>query len=144
MENFATYLPALNALGLISVAVAIFYNQYNSGAKQVSNEVISNYKLLDEQKTKQIADLQKQILAIQEAMRASENRFVERIAKLEGQLREKNHQVESLNQILANRNPELEKLLAEIRDFMQNIYSQNQHQTSILEEAQNRNQVITS
>jgi uncharacterized coiled-coil protein SlyX len=140
--TFTELLPIINssiiAIGGLTVVVIYIYSNKNN----VSSTVISNYKTLDEQKTQQISELQKAIEEIKANMRATEKGFIERIAKLEGQLKEKNNQIEALNQILANRNPELEKVLAEIRDFMKDIKNQNEHQTSILEESQKRNEVI--
>jgi hypothetical protein len=135
--NITSILPYLNSLGLLGLAAAIFYTQFSTGARQVNSEVLANYKALDEQKTQQISNYEKDIAEIKNAMRTMEKDFIERIAKMEGQLKEKNSQIDSLNVILANRNPDLEKILGEIRDFMKDIHFANLHQTEILD-----NQVV--
>jgi hypothetical protein len=142
MGSISQYLPIINVLGFIALGTAIFYTQFKSGAKQVSSEVITNYKALDDQKTQQIEALKQDVEEIRANMRSSEKGFIERIAKLEGQLKEKDNQLKMVHQILANRNPELEQVLGEIRDFMQSIDLQNQHQTKILERGQIRDENI--
>jgi hypothetical protein len=140
--GFQEYLPLVNstviAIGGIAVVVIYIYNNKSN----VSSTVIDNYKTLDEQKTQQIESLQKAVEEIKATMRANEKTFLEKIYKLEGQLKEKDNQIKSLNQILSNRNPELEKVLSEIKHFMSNIYDQNRHQTSLLENNKVRNQEI--
>jgi uncharacterized coiled-coil protein SlyX len=138
MENFSQYLPIINVFGFIALGVAVWYTQFKTGSNQISGEVITNYKALDEQKNNQLNSLQKDIEEIKATMRAMEKGFIERIAKLEGQLKEKNNQIDSLNLILANRNPELETVLSEIRDFMKELRDTNVYQTNILERGQIR------
>jgi uncharacterized coiled-coil protein SlyX len=138
MSDFKEYLPIINVFGFIALGVAVWYTQFKTGSNQISGEVITNYKALDEQKNNQLNSLQKDIEEIKATMRAMEKGFIERIAKLEGQLKEKNNQIDSLNLILANRNPELETVLAEIRDFMKELRDTNVYQTNILERGQIR------
>ncbi len=142
MGNFSQYLPAINSIviavgGIAVVLIYIFYNRNN-----VSSTIIDNYKTLDDQKTEQIKVLSQAIEEIKASMRTTKEAFIERIAKLEGQLKEKNNQIDSLNQILANRNPELENVLGEIRDYMASLDKKQQHQISILERSQVRDDNI--
>src|SRR5688572_5572467 len=121
--------PIINTIGFTVLAVAIWYTQFKTGSSKVSSEVMGNYERLDEQKTQRIKDLEQAVEEIKATMRLTEKTFIERIAKLEGQLKEKNNQLDAVNKILANRNPELEQVLNEIKDFMAGIHKQNIHQT---------------
>lgn len=142
MGNISQYLPLINSTviavgGIAVVLIYIFYNRNN-----VSSTIISNYKTLDDQKTEQIKGLSQAIEEIKATMRAIEKGFIERIAKLEGQLKEKDTQVKNLNEILANRNPDLESLLLEIKNFMKSLVDSSLYQTSILERSQSRSNMI--
>lgn len=140
--DISNFIPIINTIGFVVLAAAIWFAQWRSGSKEISSEVRENYKTLDEQKSLQLEELKKAIEEIKASMRATEKGFIERIAKLEGQLKEKNNQIDSLNRILANRNPELETVLGEIRDFMKELRETNVHQTNILERGQIRDKVI--
>ncbi len=144
MENLSQYLPLINSIvialgGITVVLIYIFSNRNN-----VSKTVIDNYKTLDDQKTRQIEDLKKDVQEIKATMRVIEKGFIERISKLEGQLKEKDNQIRTLNEILSNRNPELEKILGEIHEFMKQLVKSNSHQTEMMESSQNRNDRIDS
>jgi hypothetical protein len=138
LKEYTTLISSIIiALGAISTALIYVLSNKNN----VSSTVIDNYKTLDAQKTQQIKDLNTAVEEIKATMRATEKGFIERIAKLEGQLKEKDNQIVALNKLLVER-PELETVLGDIKDFMAGIYAQNQHQTKILERSQTRNEGI--
>ncbi len=142
MESFSQYLPLINSLVIAIGGVAVVLIYIFSNRNNISNTVIDNYKTLDDQKTRQIEDLKKAVEEIKATMRAIEKNFIERIAKLEGQLKEKDRQIRDLNEILSNRNPKLEKILEEIHKFMKELRDSNSHQTNMIENSQNRNDRI--
>lgn len=132
--------PFLNTVGLIVLAAAIVFNNWRTGSKQVSSEVISNYNVLDIQQKEQIAEKdrqivqsQKDIAEIKTAMGRMKEEFANELGKLQGQLTSKDKQIADLQSTILNRNPELEKLLTDIRNFMKEIRDSNTHQTQILE-----------
>ena len=129
--------PFITAAGFVVLAAAIWWSQWRSGAKQVGAEVIANYERLDRQQKDQIDAYKRDIEEIKASMRQTEKSFIEKIAKLEGAVGEKDRQLEILNKVLANRNPELEKILAEIRDFMRQLALKNDEQTDMLKQATN-------
>lgn len=127
--------PFINTAGVVFLAVAIFFTQWRAGSKQVSAEVMDNYEKL-------VSQLRDELTTVKTEMVNMEKGLIAKIAKLEGALEEKERQLATMAEILANRNPELEKVLAEIRDFMRNLADANRHQTQILEAGQSRDKAI--
>jgi chromosome segregation ATPase len=125
----AAYLPT------VVIILAIVFTNWRTGAKQVSTEVLANYEKLDKQQKEQIDAYKKDIAEIRATMRATEMTFIEKISKLEGQLSEKDKRVKDLELIVTNRNPDLEKILSDIRDFMKRLSETNTKQTRMLETA---------
>lgn len=139
----------ISTFGVIAVAGFLVWKEYRSGNSTLNSQVVANYKQLDEQQKDQIAQkdaainqYQKDMAEIKQAMGTMKEGFAKEIGKLQGELKAKDEQIALLQQTVLNRNPELEKLLTEIRDFMENIYKQNQHQTTMLEKGQVRNEKI--
>jgi len=116
--------------------------EWRSGAKQLSAEVLHNYETLVKQQKDQILHYEQEFGKLKSEMANMEKGLIAKLGKLEGQLQEKDKQLQTLSEILANRNPELEKVLAEIRDFMKELNDTNMHQTKILEASQKRDKGI--
>lgn len=139
----------ISSFGVIAVAVYLVYKEYKSGNTNINSQVVNNYKVLDEQQKEKIseqeqaiAQYQKDFHDVKQAMSKMKEEFANEIGKLQGQITAKDKHISDLQATILNRNPELENLLREIRDFMENIYNQNMHQTTILEKGQDRNQKI--
>ena len=139
----------ISAVTLIGVAAAVLYTTFKREDKGVSAEVISNYEKLDQQQKDQIAKYEHDHGALKTQMENMEKGLIAKIAKLEGQLQEKNRQLdqqnrllEEKNAIIANRNPELETVLGEIRDFMKQLNETNKLQTAMLKKGQTRDDKI--
>lgn len=151
--NFDDIIKIMTAFSPLAVVVYLAIREWKSGSKATNKEVIDNFELLTQQlkdkldekeKThkEDLARYERQVTELKTEMQNMEKGLIAKIAKLEGVIAEKDKQLKIANEILANRSPELEKLLAEIRDFMSNIYDQNMHQTSLLETSQTRDQTI--
>jgi len=123
----------------ILVAVLLGYREYKSGSNKISAEVITNYATLDRQQKEYIERCDNNLIGATATMNSMKIEFTDRIANLEGVVGEKDKQLKNLTEILANRNPELEKVLVKIKDFMENIYNANVSQSLILESQQRRN-----
>jgi hypothetical protein len=136
---FIEYAPLINTAGLIVLAFAMVFTQWKAGAAKVSTEVIANYAALDKQQKEQISHYEQEFGKLKAEMANMEKGLIAKISKLEGALGEKENQLKMLNEILANRNPELEKVLTEIRDFMKQLTLKNDAQTAMLENAVQKN-----
>ncbi len=136
-------------LGFLAVTLYLVWKEYRSGNNAINTQVVANYNALDKQQKEKIteqetaiAQYQKDMAEIKSAMNKMKEDFARETGRLQGQITAKDLHITQLQQTILNRNPELEKLLSEIRDFMENIYSQNKHQTTMLEAGQLRNKNI--
>lgn len=100
-------------IGSYIVAFLLLVDKFFNGAGKIRKEVIETYKERNEQLEGQLKGLQEQI-----------TQHSKEIAKLSGILEEKDKVILSLNQTIQNRNPELEKTLRSINDFLERIYKQ--------------------
>lgn len=139
----------ISTFGVIAVAAFLVYKEYRSGNSSINAQVVANYKTLDEQQKSKIksqeeaiAKYQADFAEVKTAMSKMKEDFANQIGQLQGEIASKDKHIAELTQTILNRNPELEVLLKEIRDFMKNIYDQNKYQTGILEEAKLRNDGI--
>ncbi len=153
MEQLLPYIKGIAAFissfGVVAVAAYLIYKEYRSGATTLNGQVIANYKALDEQQKRQLAEkdaailqYQKDVAEIKAAMQKMRQEFANDVGKLQGELKAKDEQIKLLQATILDKNPEMVKLLEEIRNFMENIYTQNQHQTNMLERGQTRNEKI--
>ncbi len=117
----------------ILLIIFLAFREWRSGSKKISDEVITNYATLDKQQKDNIQECRDNLVGATKAMHELENRFTGRIANLEGKVAEKENQLRILTQVLANRNPELETVLADIRNLMKNINDINSNRVNILE-----------
>lgn len=136
----------ISTFGVIAVALFLVYKEHRSGNTTLNGQVLANYKTLDAQQKEKIkeqadaiAQYQRDMTEIKVSMSKMKEDFANQIGQLQGEIASKDKHINELTQTILNRNPELEELLKEIRDFMENIYTQNTYQTGILEEARNRN-----
>lgn len=109
------------AIGTIAIAGFLAIKELRAGSKKITSEVITNYEILDKQQKDNIQECRANLVGATKSMHELELRTNERIATLEGVVGEKDKQLQTLNQIVSNRNPELEKILEDIRDFMKNM-----------------------
>lgn len=107
----STFVPIL---AIIYLAV----KDAKSGTREITSRVIENYKTLDQQQRDNIQECRNNLVGATKAMHELELRMSEKIAKLDGTISEKDKQLKLMTDILANRNPELEIVLKEIRDFI--------------------------
>lgn len=139
----------ISTFGVIAVAAFLVYKEYRSGTSSINSQVVANFKVLDEQQKAKIKDqeaaiiqYQKDFAEVKAAMGKMKEDFANQIGQLQGEIASKDKHIAELTKTILNRNPELEELLQEIRDFMENIYKQNTYQTGILEAGQKRNESI--
>jgi D-ribose pyranose/furanose isomerase RbsD len=125
------YLTVINSVAVLAGAVAVIILQYKSRKRDVSNEVISNYEKLERQLKEQREDLQKQ-LNTQATKHASE---IAELHKLIGEkdaiIRMQETIIRDQKETIANRNPDLEMVLTEIKDFMRTIHDALQENREI-------------
>lgn len=120
MKNLLDYLPLINILGFAILAIATFYYNARSGKSKIGDEVLSLYE-------KNIDALKEDVSRSRDANHDVKNQMTTltlRLGQLEGQLKEKDLRITELMAIIENRNPELENILREIRDFMKMIHKQ--------------------
>lgn len=132
----------ISTASIVFVALVLGIKEWKSGSGKISNQVIANYEALDKQQKEIIAEKDKQILAFRDEMHALDKSFTERIAKLEGIVQEKNKQLENFTKILANRSPELENVLSDVKEFMRVLTESTLFQNKILKKQQERDEII--
>jgi len=140
--DFSQYIPIISAGATLSLVVLLAIKEWRSGSGKISAEVITNYKNLDDQQKAIIEEYKISLATATTTIQQMDMRFAEKVAKFEGIILAKDKQIEDLSKILSNRNPELEKVLSDIRNFMQQIIQTNLAQTKMLEGQQKRNQAI--
>lgn len=130
----------ISTFGVIIVALFLVWKEYRSGNTGLNSQVIANYTALDKQQKEKIAErdaailqYQKDMAQIKSDMGKMKEDFAKQMGILQGQITAKDQHISDLQNTILNRNPELEDLLKEIRDFMENIHTLNTHQTDILE-----------
>jgi len=129
----------ISPIGTIIVITFLAWKEYRSGTKMISSEVITNYEALDKQQKSIIAEQEKKF---NEEMHRIELSFTEKIAHLEGVVREKDTQLKTLTEILTNRNPELQNILIEVRDFMKTLVDSTIFQNEVLSSVKRRDKEI--
>lgn len=136
----------ISSFGVVAVAAYLVWKEYRTGTSVINSQVVNNYEALNKQQKEKIAEQEKAIekyqadmAEIKTSMQKMKEEHARDIGSLQGQITAKDKHISDLQKTILNRNPELEKLLGDIRDFMENIYKQNQHQTTILEAGQLRN-----
>ncbi len=121
MFDLTSTLPIVSAVSTISLVAFLAYREAKSGNKEITTQVIQNYATLDKQQKDNIQECRDNLTGATEAMHKLELRTNERIANLEGVVSEKDKSIALLMQTLANRNPDLETTLVDVRNFMKNI-----------------------
>ncbi len=119
--DFNQIIASLSAFSPLALVLYLVIKEWRSGSGAISKEVITNYATLDTQQKDNIKECRDNLVGATKAMHELELRTNERISNLEGVVSEKDKQLQTLNQIVANRNPELETVLLDIRNFMQNM-----------------------
>jgi flagellar biosynthesis/type III secretory pathway chaperone len=146
MDNLAGY---ISSFGIIAVALLLLWKEYRSGTDKLDSKIKQSYETriaqqdreLEEHKAREIKYQQNQG-EMKKAIATMKEEFAAKFGEMKGEISAKDKQIKDLTDTILNRNPDLEKLLAEIRDFMENIHKQNLHQTSILEAGSDRNDRI--
>lgn len=129
MNNFNSWLPILNSLGIIIFAVSVYYNNRKSGADRVENQVMANFRILDDQQKGIIKD-QTEDLA---GMKVRLSQLEKDLSELKGKIDAKDVQIKNLNEIIANRNPELLSVLNEIKNFMSQLNGKMKDSKGVLD-----------
>lgn len=114
-------IPIASAVSTFALIGFLAFRESRSGSHEITREVITNYKTLDEQQKANIQECRDNLVGATKSMHELELRTNERIANLEGVVSEKDKQLQTLNSIVSNRSPELENTLHDIRNFMKNI-----------------------
>ncbi len=109
MESFFTKLD-VNTFIIVISGLLIIWNQYKQADTKLSKEVKETYKERIVQLEGKVKDLDLHV-----------NELIKADAKKDGIIEEKNKQIQSYEVILANRNPELEKILSQVVSFMQKL-----------------------
>lgn len=119
MENFQQFLPWIEFAGFAVMTTVILFLRGKSGASQVSNDIITTYKLRVEQ-----------LEANEKVSRDRSHEHTKEIGQLQGALVEKERELERLRTILENRDPELVTTLKSIQGFMEKIDGHMQEHTA--------------
>lgn len=118
MVIYNTILEAIIAVGVIAFAIGQFVNGRTE--KKDAGLVAA---------TNTIEILQKNV----DILTQSQKEDHDQITRLQEQIKLSTAENDRLTKIIENRNPDLEKVLSEIRDFMAKLNAKNDHQTNILE-----------
>jgi len=129
--NIANIVTILSSLSPLAVVLYLAYEKYQSGSSDLATKIKQEYKERNDQLEQRIKDLEDE-----------HHEHSVQIGKLEAVLEEKEKQIVKYETIFANRNPELNTILEEIRTFMRDIHNQNKYQTDILEKRQERDKTI--
>lgn len=113
------------------VVAYLAWKDYRSGSSEIAKKIKEEYKERNGQLEQRIKDLEEH----------HHENSVE-IGKLQAKLEEKEKQITRYEQIFANRNPDLEKVLSRIEQFMSKLNEQTEYQTGILEQRQERDKMI--
>lgn len=153
MQNFlTTVLPQLESITLVIGGIGVLiaglgyaYGQFFLGKKQNSAEDLQSQNEVIQLRQNQITELRDLVGDLKKKMESQDKQHNEEMRNLhtelgsvKGQLLEKERQNKEYLEILQNRSPVLDKILVEIRDFMQSINVHMQSQN--LE--QNKNLVV--
>lgn len=153
MQNFlTTVLPQLESITLVIGGIGVLiaglgyaYGQFFSGKNQNKSESVQAESEVITLRQAQITELRDLVGDLKKKMEAQDKQHNEEMRNLhtelgsvKGQLIEKERQNKEYLEILQNRSPVLDKILVEIRDFMQSINVHMQSQN--LE--QNKNLVV--
>lgn len=125
MQNI---ISLVTPVGIIALFAAQIWTSRRTGEKGIEDKVMTNYKILNEQLNEQIKKQHQDKNDLQVKFLNIEKNFIELRAKLEG----KDAQIKSLNEIIANRNPELVVVLNEIKDFMKQLNDKIRGQGDVL------------
>lgn len=131
---FGDSLPLLNLLGLVIVGGFLMFKTIKSNASSIDAGTIASLKL--------------QIDAVQNEGKLYKQQVLElteRVGKQDGIIQTQAQQIDKYEKIFQNRNPELTKVLEEIRDFMMGLEKKTDvmigelsYQTTILDADQER------
>lgn len=132
-EFFATIYPTITSIGLLAAFIYIVVKEFKSGTDSLEKKTFATYKERNDQ-------LEKEIPRLQSEMKTTR----EELAKLAGQVEEKDKHIKSLTEIIQGKNPEVIQLLIEMKElnkqiiaFMHTVDDRTskvlQYQTSMIE-----------
>lgn len=141
--------PTVSAIATLALIVFLVWKEARSGAKGISNEVINNFKTLDEQQKDTIASKDQAIGELKVALRKANEECIAQTSKLEGTVEQQAKTIARQDDIIKNRNPELIEILTKVADFMEKLtqrmdLSQNElvKQTEIMTQSKKRDERI--
>ncbi len=111
-STFSQFLQLVTPVTVVVGGILLALNQFKNNSSKVASEVITNYK-------EQVAQLKEENKGIHESLKIHESMIV----KLETAGREKDKQIKSYEAIIANRNPDLEKILSSLNSGLASIVS---------------------
>ncbi len=132
IEIFTQY---ANSLALIGIAVYFAYDKWLSGSNQRRKEIDADNETRIRQLTVQVQELKVKLETVNQEF-----------GGLQATLREKEKHNADLRELLADKNPAVLELLAEIKEFMKLMHQQNREellkQTKMLEEGKERDSKV--
>jgi len=106
-------LPYLTITGFIIMTAGYLYSQFKLGGKGVTSEIITTYKIRQDQLEALLKEATVQITQLRLDL-----------ATMQGQMVEKDIKLKEFTEIFQGKSPELIQILVEIRDFMKRLESQ--------------------
>jgi chromosome segregation ATPase len=107
----------ISLAGIGVLAFSMFYNNWRSGKDKVGTEVLALYK-------EQITALEADVLRGRDKGHELGNQLqllTLEVGKLQGEIAARDKQIAEYREIFQNRDPQLQEILREIRDFMASL-----------------------
>lgn len=116
-----TLADILNRYSVLIGMVVFVLIQYKYRKSDKATEVIGNYAVLEKQLKDQKNDLEQKLTAQADKHSKEMNVLHAQIGEKDAMIKMQQSLIQQQKETIENRNPDLEKILGEIRDFMENI-----------------------
>jgi len=120
MTDLSYWMGIISFAGVAFLGVSTFLTNWRSGKDKVGNEVLVLYK-------EQVSALEADVLRARDRSNELGNQMQTlsiELGKLKGEIVARDKQLSEYKEIFQNRDPELQQVLTEIRDFMGDIHKQ--------------------
>lgn len=124
--GFIDWLPIINILGFLSLGTAYIFIQWRQGGNKAASDVITAYKEQVTLNREEIAKLNHEL------------------GVLQGQLKEKDERIKLLEQLVQNRNPEMEQFMKTVGQIADNAAVYMKHSSETLAEIRNFMKVVNT